>query len=340
MQTSLSFQTPRVEKIVRSPNTKPPDAIAKVVPELKTSTIYADSCERMAALPDNSVDLIVTSPPYWVAPDDIGMVPAQLKDSAGGTPQSYEELLTLLSRCFAECFRVLKPGRVCAVNVATTLVDGTFYPLPFHLVPLMELLGWRMKEDLIWRRWRGWDKRGGVVIQKPYPGYFYPNRIFEYVLLFTKPGGPPTYANRTEAEREESRIPVDDLLLHELNNNIWNILPVQPQRRAMGKDGTQHPCPYPEELAYRLITLYSYKGDVVLDPFTGSGTTLKVANLTGRRWVGYEPNPNFRRLAKERIRTEAAIQRQRRITRFETLPNVPEEVVSERHPALAVKQTR
>ena len=304
----------------------------KAEPVLKTETIHAGSCERMAALPDDSVDLIVTSPPYWVAPDDIGMVPAQLKDNSGDTPQNYEELLALLSRCYAECLRVLKPGRVCAVNVATTIIDGTFFPLPFHLVPLMESLGWRMKEDLIWRRWRGWDKRGGVVIQKPYPGYFYPNRIFEYVLLFTKPGGPPTYANRTEVEREASRIPVDDLLFHELNNNIWNILPVQPQCRTKGADGTVHPCQYPEELAYRLITLYSYKGDVVLDPFTGSGTTLKVADLTGRRWVGYEPNPDFRRLAAERFRTERTIHRQRRITRFETLPEEGKE-------PLAVKRT-
>ena len=281
MQT---FQMPLKHKIVRNPKTKPPDTGPN---EMRTQTIHAGSCERMAALPDNSIDLIVTSPPYWVAPDDMGMVPSQLKDTAGGTPQTYEELLTLLSRCFAECFRVLKPGRVCAVNIANTLVDGTFYPLPFHLVPVMEKLGWRMKEDLIWRRWRGWDNRGGVVIQKPYPGYFYPNRICEFVLLFTKPGGPPTYANRTEEEREESRIPVDDLLVHELCNNLWNILPLQPQRRAQGADGTKHPCPYPDELAYRLITLYSYKGDVVLDPFTGSGTTLKVAGLTGRRWVGY-----------------------------------------------------
>jgi site-specific DNA-methyltransferase (adenine-specific) len=267
------------------------------------------------------------------------MVPAQLEDSEGGTPRSYEELLDVLSRCFAECFRVLKPGRVCAVNVATTIVEGTFYPLPFHLVPLMEQLGWRMKEDLIWRRWRGWDRRGGVVIQKPYPGYFYPNRIFEYVLLFTKPGGPPTYAGRTEQERQDSRIPVNDLLFHELNNNIWNILPVPPQRRAKGADGIVHPCPYPEELAYRLITLYSYKGDIVLDPFTGSGTTPKVANLTGRRWVGYEVNPAFRSLARERIRAETTIQRQRRITRFETLPSSPQEGGQDK-PALSVKQTR
>ena len=288
---------------------------------METSTIHAGSCENMATLPDNSIDLIVTSPPYWVAPDDAGMVPAQLKDRGGGTPQSYEELLDALSRCFAECFRVLKPGRVCAVNVATTLVKGKLYPLPDHLVPVMEKLGWRMKEDIIWRRWRGWDKRGGVVIQNPFPGFYYPNRVFEFVLLFTKPGGPPTYANRTEAGRESSRIPVDDLLLQELNNNIWNILPIHPQRRTSGTDGTQHPCPYPEELAYRLITLYSYKGDLILDPFTGSGTTLKVANLTGRRWIGYEANPSFRKLARERINSEATIQRQRRITRFVTLPD-------------------
>ena len=332
MEKSRISHTIRTSKIVHSPKAKPPNRISKVSPGLKpdtirTETIHAGSCERMVALPDNSVDIIVTSPPYWVAPDDPGLAPAQLKERDGSTPQS-------------------------AVNVATTLVDGTFYPLPYHLVPLMESLGWRMKEDLIWRRWRGWDRRGGVVIQKPYPGYFFPNRIYENILLFTKPGGPPTYADRTEAERESSRIPVDDLLLHELCNNIWNILPVQPQRRAQGADGTKHPCPYPDELAYRLITLYSYRGDIVLDPFTGSGTTLKVANLTGRRWVGYEPNPAFRKLARERIKMETTIHRHRRITRFVNLPEEGKEGKRAgqvtphrtdppvREKALSVKQTR
>lgn len=291
------------------------------------------SCENMAELDEGGIDLIVTSPPYWVDPTDAKLGPALLRDGKLDTPQTYDDLLALLERCFAECFRVLKPGGIACVNVASTLVKAKYFALPFHLAILLEKQGWMIKEEIIWRRWRGWDRRGGVVIQNPYPGCFYPNRIFEYVLLFTKPGGPSIYKNRTDEEKETSRIVVDDLLFHEINNNIWNILPVQPltRARAAGKNGAvAHPCPYHDELAYRLITLYSYKNELVLDPFSGSGTTSKVASLTGRRFVGYEINSDFIALTKKRLQDEPAVRRERRIARFETLPEPTNETLTSR----------
>ena len=272
-----------------------------------TNRLYNQSCAHMDAVPDESVSFVLTSPPYWVDPADTYLGPALLRDTQGGTPQSYEGLLALLERCFAECLRVMRPGGVLAVNVASTRVKGRLYPLPFELALLLERQGWLMKEEIIWRRWRGWDRRAGHLIRHPFPGYFFPNRVFEYVLVFNKPG-PPLYAGRTAEEKEEGRIVIDDLYVHETANNIWNILPVQP-------GSSRHPCPFPEELAYRLVSLYSYKGDVVLDPFAGSGTTLKVARLLGRQWVGYEQNPQFARLAGTRVQ-ETVLARQRRITRF------------------------
>lgn len=277
-------------------------------------TLHNHSCEAMPELADGTVDLIVTSPPYWVRPDDALLAPALLRDKEQGTPTDYDELLALLSRCFAECYRVLKPGGVACVNVASTIVKERFYPLPYHLVPVLEKLGFVMKESIIWRRWRGWDHRGGVLIQNPYPGYFRPNRVHEYVLVFEKPG-PPIYRDRSQEEREASRIAVDALLFHEISNDTWNILPVQPLQRTKTVEGFRHPCPFPEELAYRLITLYSYIGDQVLDPFTGSGTTAKVAHLTDRRFVGYEVNPAFRALAQERAK-QPNLARQKKVARF------------------------
>lgn len=277
------------------------------------------SCEAMPELPDGSIDLIVTSPPYWVDPNDKLLQSALLKDRQSAVPQSYEALLDFLCQCFTECWRVLKPGGFAAVNVASTRIKGKMYPLPFDLTVRLLQRGWVLQEEFIWRRWRGWDKRGGVVIQNPYPGYFYPNRIFEYVLLLKKPG-PPIYEARTEEEREASRITVDALLHHEINNNIWNILPVQPQQRTRGTMGLRHPCPFPEELAYRLVSLYSYMGDMVLDPFSGSGTTAKVAHLLGRRFVGYEVNPDFIELTNVRL-SEPGLRRERRVCRFESLPD-------------------
>jgi DNA modification methylase len=267
----------------------------------------------MPHLADSSIDLIVTSPPYWVDPGDTYLGPALLAAQGGGTPQTYPDFLGSLRRCFAECHRVLKPGRFCAVNVAPTLVQGRLCPLPFHLVGLLEEVGLVLHQDLVWRRWRGWDKRAGHLVRRPYPGYFFPNRVLEYVLIFAKPGGTPMYLNRTQRERERSRIPTQgELFTHEIANNLWNILPVPPKTSA-------HPCPFPEELAHRLVTLYSYAGETVLDPFLGSGTTAKVAKLTGRGYVGYEPNLVFLQLARERLR-ETVLHRQRRVCRFETLP--------------------
>jgi modification methylase len=301
----------------------PPTAPAPVPQATEAVRVYGHSCEGMPELADSSVDLIVTSPPYWVSPQDRLLAPALLKDRMDATPADYPALLDLLARCFAECLRVLKPGGICCVNVASTIVKEQFFPLPYHLVSHLESVGFRVKDTIIWRRWRGWDHRGGIVIQNPYPGYYRPNRVHEYVLIFEKPG-PPIYRERTEEERQASRIPIDALLFHEINNDIWNILPVQPQSRLRAANGQPHPCPFPEELAHRLITLYSYTNELVLDPFSGSGTTAKIAHLTARRFVGYEVNPAFRALTQARIQ-ERTIDRQRRVCRF-----VPVETVEKR----------
>ena len=150
--------------------------------------------------------------------------------------------------------------------------------------------------------------------------------MFEYVLVFKKPG-PPIYHNRSDKEREDSRIVVDDLLTKEIANSIWSILP-----EHLSKRRGHHPCPFPEELAYRLITLYSYKGELVLDPFAGSGTTGKVAHLTGRRFVGYEANPDFARVARDRA-NETVLLRERRICRFELLHDVNKASTTASRPA-------
>ncbi len=278
-------------------------------------SLYQHSCERMAELADGSVDLVITSPLYFFAPGDPLMTPALLRDEEQNVQATYEDLLALLVRCFAEVRRVLKPGGFCAVNVASTRrydrgKGGPPYPLPFDLCVRMVSGGWELREEIIWRRWRAYDKRAGVLIQKPWPGYYYPNRVFEYLLIFTKPGGPRIYANRTDAEREVSRVEYaatrDPLYTGEIANGIWSILPVMPAEKGA------HPCPYPEELATRVIELYSYKSDLVLDPFLGSGTSGKAARLLGRRFVGYEMNPDFLALARQRIFNEPNLKRDRR----------------------------
>lgn len=120
----------------------------------------------------------------------------------------------------------------------------------------------------------------GVTIQKPYPGYYYPNIMTEYVLVFRNPGE-GNHRARSHAEREAARIPINRVFTMDVANNIWHIAPVPPGH-------LDHPCPFPEEIPYRLIQLYSYPGDIVLDPFAGSGQTLKITKHLGRHFVGYE----------------------------------------------------
>jgi modification methylase len=265
----------------------------------------------MKELDDGNVDLIVTSPPYFIPHTDEFMKPALLRGE-NGIIEDYNTHLETLESIFVECLRVLKPGGFCAINVASTRVKRMLYPLPFDLTVRLIQQGWEFKEEIIWRRWRGWDKRAGVLIQHPYPGYYFPNRVFEFILIFKKPGA-PIYQGKSEAEREASRIEIDGLYTKEIAQSIWNILPVLPDE----KQG--HPCPFPDELAARLIELYSYKGDLVLDPFLGSGTTGKVAHLSGRGFVGYEVNKGFLDLARKRIR-EPSLQRERHITKYVSLP--------------------
>jgi len=267
------------------------------------NAIHHKSCERMEELADGDVALTVTSPPYWNAIDysahcqggpDADYRPRQQVD--------YAEYLGFLGRCFAETGRVTRPGGFCAVVVGTVLRDGEHVPLPFHLVGLMEGLGWRFHQDIVWYKCTGGVKRAGSTIRNPYPGYYYPNLMCEYILVFRRPG-PRIYEGRSPADKEASRYEVDSVFTRDVANDIWHIAPVPPGQYP-------HPCPFPEEIPYRLISLYSYRGDLVLDPFAGIGTTLKVARQLGRRWVGYEVMEDYVREAEARVQTPLHLREQ------------------------------
>jgi len=175
----------------------------------------------------------------------------------------------------------------------------------------MESIGYEFHQDIIWYKVTGGVKRAGVTIQNPYPGYYCPNIMTEYILIFRRPG-PKIYKNRTKTEKEENKIPIDDLFTKELANNIWHIAPVPPNQY-------NHPCPFPEEIPYRLINFFSYPGDLVLDPFLGIGTTAKVANALNRKWVGYEIKEKYITVAEQRL-NEPLYLREQLLSVFEKIP--------------------
>ena len=277
--------------------------------------IIQRSCESMPEIASDSVALTVTSPPYWNAIDyDIH---AQNQEqnyrtrSYANNFSDYETYLDWLVKVFKEVQRVTKPGGFCAVVIGTILLDGEHFPVPFDLASRLSGSGWKFHQDIIWHKCTAGVKRAGVAIQKPFPGYYYPNIMSEYILVFRKPG-PKIFQDRSPAEKNRAEFMIDTLFTLETANNIWHIAPVPP--------GTiDHPAPFPEEIPYRLITLYSYPGEIVLDPFTGSGQTIKVAKALDRKYFGYEILTNYIDLAMNRIEEPLAIRRKQLTAVFEKI---------------------
>ncbi len=265
--------------------------------------VYVHSCARMEELPDGVVDLTVTSPPYWNAIDYDSHVADARDNYRPRHGVDYTAYLDFLRACFAEVFRVHREGSFCAVVVGTVLLDGEHVPLPYHLAPLMEGIGWRFHQDIVWSKCTGGVKRAGSTIRNPFPGYYYPNLMIEYILIFRKPGERKIYRGRGHAEKEASRVVIDSVFTRDVANNVWHVAPVPPGQ-------LEHPCPFPEELAYRLVRWYSYAGDVVLDPFCGVGTTPKVAAQTGRQWVGYEIKEQYAAATRERVKEPLRLRKQ------------------------------
>lgn len=278
--------------------------------------IFSHSCEQMAELADESVSLTVTSPPYWNAIDydrhaEDTRQNYRTRQYENGY-RDYEEYLDWLEQIFKEVYRVTKPGGFCAVVIGTVLLEGRLYPVPFDFVARLSRQEWEFHQDIIWHKCTAGVRRAGVAIQKPYPGYYYPNIMNEYILVFRKPG-PKIYEGRTAEEKEEATYSINRLFTMDIANNIWHIAPVPPNT-------IPHPAPFPEEIPYRLIQLYSYLGDLVLDPFVGSGQTIKVAHHLGRRYVGYEVIPQYVALAEQRLTEPLRLRKEQLVAVFEKVP--------------------
>jgi len=245
----------------------------------------------MEEIPTGGIDLIVSGPPYW---DYINFQAYCENPSEGyiwNIEKSYDAFLDDFRKWYQECFRVLRNGRFCVVNAGTIRRKGKCFAFPFHVVSIMEKIGFDFSHEIIWNKVALGRKHARGLIKHPYPGYFMPNNQIEYLLLFKK-GKAPFYRDRDLAYREDNRLETDDFFKHEIANNIWNIMPVQ-EAYASG-----HPCPFPPEIPLRLIEYYSLKGDTVLDPFMGIGTTAQAARMLGRHYIGYELYEQFAELAR------------------------------------------
>ena len=272
--------------------------------------LYNASCLEMPECPDDSIALTVTSPPYWNSIDyDIHVKEGR---DAWHREREYEEFgktfndwVGNIGRAFEEVLRVTMPGGFCAVVVGTILHKSKHYPAPMMVTGEMMRGGWEFHQDIIWNKVTGGVKRAGTFIQHQKPGYYYPNIMTEYILVFRKPG--------EKWRGSKPTLAINELFTRDIANNVWHIAPVPPRT-------IEHPCPYPEELVRRLVLLYSQEGDEVLDPFIGSGQTAIAALRERRRCVGYDIEHRYLELSQKRIDQEARGENTRPKRRYHILP--------------------
>jgi modification methylase len=256
-----------------------PQRIAASISDLKKTDhkIIFGNCQDMHEVESESIALTVTSPPYYNAPFDY---PGMYKD--------YDEYLTMLSRVCEELYRVTGLGRIVCIVIDDMLVDGEKMPIVADATSIMRRCGFRYRDKIIWVKPKGYSRisrRSGVLVQHPYPMYFYPDNIQESILIFQK--GRYDYGQLRQFSRrtlESSKIDSRMFNQSEWNLTVWQITNVLPSNNILEKGIAA----YPEEIASRLIQLFSFRGETVLDPFLGSGTTSKSSALLGRNSIGYE----------------------------------------------------
>jgi modification methylase len=243
----------------------------QAVPAHLLNRLFCKSSEKMDELPDNSVHLMITSPPY-------------------NTTKQYDRELTLeeylgfLERVWSETYRVLTPGGRACINVAN-LGRKPYIPLHSYLIEQMQKIGFLMRGEIIWNKgsssspstaWGSWQSAANPVLRD----------VHEYILVFSK----GTFSRKGKGK--ENSIGRDEFL--EWTKSVWTFPAVS--ARKIG-----HPAPFPEELPHRLIQLFSFKGDVVLDPFVGSGSTCLAAAAGGRNYIGYDVSEEYLELASKRF---------------------------------------
>jgi DNA modification methylase len=254
------------------PQEQATDYVENLIPEKHLNQIFCKSSEIMSELPDNSIHLMVTSPPYNVGKEydrDITL----------------KEYLEFLGRVWREVHRVLVPGGRACINVAN-LGRKPYIPLHAYIIQQMLGIGFLMRGEIIWAKgasasastaWGSWRSPANPILRD----------VHEYILIFSKAG----FSRKNPAKRRAT-ISREEFL--EFTKSVWTF-------PAVSANSVGHPAPFPDELPRRLIQLYTFEEDVVLDPFMGSGSAA-IATLQGNRhYIGYEIEPEYVQLAEKRI---------------------------------------
>lgn len=242
--------------------------------EFLDKIIFA-SAEKMSDIPDNSLHLMITSPPYNVSKEY-------------DEDLSLNEYLNLLRNVFTETWRVLVNGGRACINVAN-LGRKPYIPLSDYISQLMIDIGFKMRGEIIWNKaasaspstaWGSWQSAANPILRD----------IHEYILVFSK----GDYKRHLQQNDKQKKNTIEKDQFMEWTKSIWTMNAESARRIG-------HPAPFPEELPFRLIQLYSFTDDIVLDPFMGSGTTAVAALRSDRHYLGYDNNQDYIKLADKRL---------------------------------------
>ena len=246
--------------------------------ESDLNRLYCKSSEVMDEIPDSSVHLMITSPPYNVGKDY-------------DEDLTLDEYLKLLKRVFSEVYKKLVTGGRACVNIAN-IGRKPYIPLHAMIIEIMLELGFLMRGEIIWNKsasagsscaWGSWMSASNPVLRD----------CHEYILIFSKES-----FSKNKSQLKKDTITHDDFI--QWTKSIWTF----PAEKAKN---VNHPAPFPIELPHRLINLYSYENDIILDPFCGSGTTCIAAIKNNRKYIGYDINQDYIDLAEKRINNEKFI---------------------------------
>lgn len=270
---SSKFYNSKLYKEIKNNNF---DIIVNEFPNELLNTIIASSCENMKDIPNNSLHLMITSPPYNVSKEY-------------DNDLSLNEYLSLLKNCFTETYRVLVDGGRACINIAN-IGRKPYIPLSDYISKIMIEIGFNMRGEIIW------NKSAGAGISTAWGSFQSASNpilrdVHEYILIFSKG------SYKRERDKEEKELRKDNITKEEFiewTKSVWTMNTESAKRIG-------HPAPFPEELPNRLIKLFSFTNDIVIDPFMGSGTTAIAAIKNNRNFVGYEINKEYINLANNRI---------------------------------------